>query len=160
MPIDPFIVRSEPSSAAGSSWLSRGIVVGLDGSEASHAALECALRLGVLAGCAVHAIAVWQPVPFGSWTTSLYQPAEDAAAVLTDAVGRACGDQVPDWFTATAAQGAPSDMLIEGSKNADLLIVGTRGRGKVTGLLLGSVSSRCVGKASCPVLVVNSAPAN
>jgi nucleotide-binding universal stress UspA family protein len=127
----------------------------VDGSQSSFEALQCALRLGALAGCTVRAIAVWQPVPFGSWTTSLYQPAADAAALLTAVVDRACGDDVPDWFTATTTQGAPSDVLIDGSKNADLLIVGTRGRGKVAGLLLGSVSSSCVGSATCPVLVVN-----
>jgi nucleotide-binding universal stress UspA family protein len=135
-------------------WLSRGIVVGVDGSDAAVEALRCALRLGELAACPVRAIAVWQPVPFGTWTKSLYQPAEDAAAVLTDAVDRVCGDHVPDWFTATTRQGTAGDVLVDGSKDADLLIVGTRGRGKVKGLLLGSVSSNCVGNATCPVLVV------
>jgi nucleotide-binding universal stress UspA family protein len=146
---------SNTSGAPGAPWLSRGIVVGVDGSDASIEALRCALRLGVLAGCTVRAIAVWQPVPFGSWTTPLSKPAEDAASVLIDAVGRTCADQVPEWFTATTRQGTAADVLNEESKDADLLIVGTRGRGKVKGLLLGSVSSSCLGTATCPVLVVN-----
>lgn len=136
-------------------WLSRGIVVGVDGSDASFEALRCALQLGELAGCTVRAIAVWQPVPFGSWTTSLSKPAEDAESALIEAVDRACGDDVPEWFTASPRQGSAADVLIKDSKDADLLIVGTRGRGKVKGLLLGSVSSSCVGNAACPVLVVN-----
>jgi nucleotide-binding universal stress UspA family protein len=147
-------VETSPA-AARVPWLSRGIIVGVDGSDASFEALRHALRLGQLAGCTVRAIAVWQPVPFGSWTTPLSKPARDAAAILTDAVGRACGDDVPEWFTATPRQGSAADVLIKDSKDADLLIVGTRGRGKVKGLLLGSVSSRCVGNAACPVLVVN-----
>jgi nucleotide-binding universal stress UspA family protein len=136
-------------------WLSRGIIVGVDGSESSVEALQRALRLGALAQTTVRAIAVWQPVPFGQWGTSVYKPAKDAAAILTTAVGRVCGDEVPEWFTAMAKQGSAANVLIEASTTADLLIVGTRGRAKVTGLLLGSVSSECLGRASCPVLVVN-----
>ena len=136
-------------------WLSRGIIVGVDGSESSVEALQCALRLGALAQTTVRAVAVWQPVPFGKWGTPVYKPAKDAAAILTTAVDRVCGDEVPEWFTALATQGAPADALVEASANADLLIVGTRGRAKVTGMLLGSVSSACLARASCPVLVVN-----
>ena len=147
-------VTSDHPGAPGAAWLSRGIIVGVDGSDSSFEALLCALRLGELAGCTVRAIAVWQPVPFGSWTTPLYKPANDAASILTDAVGRACGDQVPDWFTATPREGMAAAILVNDSKDADLLIVGTRGRGKVKGLLLGSVSSQCVGNAACSVLVV------
>ena len=155
MPTTTHNATSKHSGVPAAPWLSRGIVVGVDGSDASLEALRCALRLGELAGCTVRAIAVWQPVPFGSWTTPLSKPAEDAASVLIEAVGQACGDQVPQWFTATPRQGTAADVLINDSKDADLLIVGTRGRGKVKGLLLGSVSARCVGNATCPVLVVN-----
>jgi nucleotide-binding universal stress UspA family protein len=160
MSVTSLNAASNDSGAAGVPWLSHGIVVGVDGSDASIEALRCALRLGDLAGCPVRAIAVWQPVPFGSWTTPLSRPAEDAASVLIDAVGSACGDQVPEWFTATTRQGTAADVLNEESKVADLLIVGTRGRGKVKGLLLGSVSSSCLGNATCPVLVVNAALVN
>jgi nucleotide-binding universal stress UspA family protein len=135
-------------------WLSRGIVVGIDGSQASVEALRCALRLGALAQTTVRAVAVWQPLPFGSWGSSPYRPAKDAAAKLTLAVEEVCGNDVPDWFTAMPLEGTAADVLIECSAGADLLIVGTRGRTKMAGLLLGSVSSTCVGKASCPVLVV------
>lgn len=149
-------VMSSSASAPGAQWLSRGIIVGVDGSEASVEALRCALRLGALAGTTVSAIAVWQPVPFGMWTKSLYGPAKEAAAILTAAVDRVCGEDVPEWFTAMAKQGAAAKTLVDGSKDADLLIVGTRGRPKVAGILLGSVSSACVGQATCPVLIVNS----
>jgi nucleotide-binding universal stress UspA family protein len=160
MSVTSLTAAPNDSGATRARWLSRGIVVGVDGSDASIEALRCALRLGELAGCTVRAIAVWQPVPFGSWTTPLSRPAEDAASVLVDAVGGTCGDQVPEWFTATTRQGTAADVLNEESKDADLLIVGTRGRGKVKGLLLGSVSSSCLGTATCPVLVVNAASVN
>lgn len=142
--------------AGQSPWLARGIIVGIDGSESSVEALRCAVRLGELANTTVRAIAVWQPVPFGKWGTSVYQPVKEASAILTAAVGRVLGDNVPDWFTAMPKQGAAADALIEASATSDLLIVGTRGRGKVTGLLLGSVSSACLGRADCPVLVATS----
>jgi nucleotide-binding universal stress UspA family protein len=136
-------------------WLNRGIVVGIDGSDASVEALRCALRLGALASTTVRAVAVWQPVPFGKWGTPASLPAEDAAAILTRVVERVCGDRVPDFFTAMPKQGAPAEALIASAAGADLLIVGTRGRSKIAGLILGSVSAACVGGARCPVLVVN-----
>jgi nucleotide-binding universal stress UspA family protein len=50
--------------------------------------------------------------------------------------------------------GHPSEALIEASKTASLLVVGSRGHGAFTGMLLGSVSIHCVTSASCPVTVV------
>ena len=52
------------------------------------------------------------------------------------------------------AEGDPSESLIEASKGASLLVVGTKGRSPWTGLLLGSVSQRCAAAASCPVVLV------
>jgi nucleotide-binding universal stress UspA family protein len=51
-------------------------------------------------------------------------------------------------------EGHAAAVLVERSEGADLLVVGTRGHGRFTGMLLGSVSEHCVIHARCPVLVV------
>ena len=51
-------------------------------------------------------------------------------------------------------KGHPSPVLIEPSRGADLLVVGSRGHEEFVGMLLGSVSDHCVSNATCPVLVV------
>ena len=51
-------------------------------------------------------------------------------------------------------EGHPTEVLLEVAREADLLVVGSRGRGELAGLLLGSVSQRCAERASCPVVVV------
>ena len=52
------------------------------------------------------------------------------------------------------AEGDPAEALITAAKDADLLVLGTRGRTRLAGFLLGSVSSRCAAAAPCPVLLV------
>jgi nucleotide-binding universal stress UspA family protein len=54
-----------------------------------------------------------------------------------------------------AAEGQAAHVLLEEAKDADLLVVGSRGHGGFAGLLLGSVSQQCAHHASCPVVVVN-----
>jgi nucleotide-binding universal stress UspA family protein len=52
------------------------------------------------------------------------------------------------------AEGDPTESLLEASKDADLLVVGIRGRSPFAGLMLGSVSQACAAYASCPVVMV------
>ena len=53
-------------------------------------------------------------------------------------------------------EGHPAPVLVETSKDADLLVVGSRGHGEFVGMLIGSVSAYCVTNAHCPVLVYRS----
>jgi nucleotide-binding universal stress UspA family protein len=53
----------------------------------------------------------------------------------------------------TVAEGHAAPVLVEASKGADLLVVGSRGHGEFVGMLIGSVSEYCAGHAACPVLV-------
>lgn len=64
-------------------------------------------------------------------------------------------EETPEWVTAGTQKGRPADVLIERSKHAKMLALGTRGHGGFAGLLLGSVSAACTAHAQCPVLVVH-----
>lgn len=132
------------------------IVVGVDGSPSADEALRFALREASLRDATVKAVLVWSlpvvDVPSGM-LPSLYEDMQrDAEAVLEEAVARAGGAAAP--VERVTLEGPPARMLLEAAKGADLLVVGTRGRGGFKGLLLGSVSQQCLHHAPCPVVVV------
>lgn len=140
-----------------------GVLVAHDGS--AHA--DEALRAGVQ-----HAEALGWPVTVArAWTITTAPRPESATAgyvpPLTDfeaatlaelerdvaAVRRAHPDVI---ITATTVHGNPVERLLEASDRADLIVVGSRGRGGFRGLLLGSTSEQVVRHARCPVLVTRS----
>jgi nucleotide-binding universal stress UspA family protein len=134
------------------------IVVGVDGSPQSILALRWAQTLAPTLGAAITAVTAWHletivvPYAIDDW-----DPEADAQQLLADAVAEAFGEHMPEGFTALCQRGQPAQVLIEQSKSAGMLIVGSRGHGGFAGMLLGSVSSACAEHASCPVLVVHSA---
>ncbi|MGE0877721.1 MAG: universal stress protein [Acidimicrobiia bacterium] len=139
------------------------IVVGVDGSQNSHAALRWALEEANLRKVSVEAIAAWTPpalaFPMPETGAPLYvddEVIEATKKMLEDAVAEAHqeGDAAGVAVEAKVVRGAPGQVLLEASKSADLLVVGARGHGGFAELLLGSVSSQCVHHASCPVVVV------
>ncbi|MHB1172123.1 MAG: universal stress protein [Lacisediminihabitans sp.] len=65
------------------------------------------------------------------------------------------GDDRPSWFQAAVREGSTTQVLIEQSKGAEMLILGSRGHGGFVGLLLGSVSAACAEHAHCPVLIMH-----
>ena len=135
------------------------ILVGVDGSAQSVAALRFAAELGGRLGVAVHALTVWNhpTLLLGNYyyPESDITPEEDAQRVVEATMDAAFGTAVPDWVSAGSQRGRAADVLIERSRAAMMLAVGTRGHGGFTGLLLGSVSSACSAHARCPVLVVH-----
>ncbi|TQJ31321.1 universal stress protein [Microbacterium sp. SLBN-146] len=137
----------------------RSIIVGIDGSEPSRAALRYAAEIGPKLGLPVEAVVVWD-YPTLAWGDAYYYPESaeslrsNAERLLAVEVERAFPAGTPAWLRTGIRQGGAAHELIDASRDAAMLVVGTRGHGGFTGLLLGSVSSSCVSHAHCPVLVV------
>ncbi len=133
------------------------IVVGIDGSETSIEALRRAAGIARALGAPLEAIAVWH-VPVSMYDVYSpepgWSPDQEAATMLAETAEKVFGSELPEWFTAVTAPGTPAKVLIEASKDAEMLVVGSRGHGGFVGLLLGSVSSACVAHAHSPVLIV------
>lgn len=135
-----------------------GIVVGVDGSPLSVEPLRWAARLEPVVGGPIVAATVWQlPATsvMGAYPSLEWSPENDASELLKRALEEAYGDSPPAGLTTLVASGAAAHVLIENSRQARLLIVGSRGLGGFMGLLLGSVSAACAEHASCPVLVLH-----
>jgi nucleotide-binding universal stress UspA family protein len=79
-----------------------------------------------------------------------------AAEELTREVTDQLGESRPDLVTVRAVSGFPAKELIEASRDADLMVVGSRGAGGFAKLMVGSISSQVVEHAHCPVVVVPS----
>jgi nucleotide-binding universal stress UspA family protein len=141
-----------------------GITVGIDGSAHSTYALEWAIKEAAVRHTPVTVLTV-HLVPASGWTgnpITLPQDATDvekarqAAQELVLKVISQLGDAQPPSVTVRAISGFPAQELIEESRTADLVVVGSRGAGGFTRLMIGSVSSQVVHHAHCPVVVVPS----
>ncbi len=133
------------------------IVVGVDGSALSVVALQTARRLADLLHCRLEAVTVWSfPISLAAPVASTeWSPRVDAEEALNVAVLEAFGEDVPEGLRKVVVSGQPVQVLVEASKGAQMLVVGSRGRGGFAGLLLGSVSSAAAAHAHCPVLIVH-----
>lgn len=129
------------------------IVVGVDGSPASVSALRWAARQAELTGSTIDATISWgYPMQYGS--ELLYEGIDwGSLAHSTLATAIAEADLVME-INSVVVEGHPAQVLVAASADADLLVVGSRGRGGFAGLFLGSVSHYVTAHASCPVLVV------
>jgi nucleotide-binding universal stress UspA family protein len=133
------------------------IVVGVDGSEQSTVALSWAVRISATTGASIDAVTAWHfPLNSGwGYVPDAWDPETDATRCLTDSVDEAFGAERPAGLRLLVREGLPAKVLLEESKGATMLIVGSRGHGGFAGLLLGSVSATCAEHAKCPVLVVH-----
>ena|SRR6185437_2412203 len=130
------------------------IVVGVDSSPHSVAALRWALRQAESRSGEVVALFCWQ-LPFYGMPGGFDRNELEARAkaLLRQTVAAAVPQpRVP--LVTIVAEGDPTEALIEASKDANLLAVGTRGRTQYPGLMLGSVSQGCSAHANCPVVLV------
>lgn len=145
------------------------VVVGVDGSPGSRAALEHALedaarRRARLKVVAVVAPAEYLAIPYGMGAYGMGVPPLRSELLTTarDEAQRLVNDVVserPDIAARTpidvaVSTGTPAEVLLEASRDADLLVLGHRGRGGFTSALLGSVGLQCVLHADCPVTIV------
>ena len=133
------------------------IVVGVDGSDSSLAALEWAGRQAELTGATLELLTAWEwPTTYGApvGVPTDFDPAADARKVLEAAEERVLTAHPGLTVHATVVEGHPSPALVKASKDASLLVVGSRGHGEFAGMLLGSVGEHCATNAHCPVLVL------
>jgi nucleotide-binding universal stress UspA family protein len=132
------------------------IVVGIDGSDSSVGALGWAARQAEMTGGALEVVMTWDwPISYG-WTIPYpagFDPSESAQRVLDETVAAVRKEHPGLRLSSRLAEGHPAPILIEESKRATLLVVGSRGHGEFAGMLLGSVSEHCATHAHCPVLV-------
>ena len=139
-----------------------GIVVGIDGSGHSRQALEWAMQEAVIRRVPLKVITVHE-IGVGYWGSAIAYPGDhpvaehalQAARTEVDKVLGELGEQSPpESVTVQAVSGTPAEELINAARDADMLVVGTRGAGGFARLLLGSGSSQVAHHAHCPVVVV------
>ncbi|PVZ06306.1 universal stress protein [Actinomycetospora cinnamomea] len=137
------------------------IVVGIDGSVRSVEALRWAADMARLTGAEVHAVTAWEvPVTImlvPSYTEADY--AREARAVLDRAVAEVQESAADVKIEKHLVQQRPALVLGERAENAQMLVLGSHGRGDLPGMHLGSTASYCVHHAPCPVVVVRGRPA-
>ena len=151
--------------------MSGSIVVGVDGSDASSAALRWAADEARLRSASLVAVYAWsfvppQPIgdpgmlaiPAGDLPGQLDAESEAAKIALDDAVAGALGADPVD-VDRRLVEGDAGEALVAESKEAELVVVGSHGRSGFKAALLGSVSRHVVDHAACPVVVVKSSPA-
>ncbi|MFJ2058250.1 universal stress protein [Streptomyces sp. NPDC087908] len=128
------------------------LVVGIDGSESSRAALAWAFEEAELRHCAVRAIAVWQPPVFSLHSADTLFHSERRLLSETTA---GWAQKYPDVrLTHEVPIGSPVEMLSEAAEHALAVVVGRRGRGGYSGMRVGSVVHGLLHRAHCPVITV------
>jgi nucleotide-binding universal stress UspA family protein len=150
------VVRGdEPADA------SAPIVVGTDGSDCSLLALEYAFAQAAARGAALRVVHAYA-LPSSRWRP----PAEFEPEEITVAEQSALEQMLTGWrdkyptvpVTVEVVADTPGRVMVDASQGARLVVVGSRGRGGFTGLLLGSVGGQLIHHAHCPVIVVRELP--
>ena len=130
------------------------IVVGVDGSPQSIGALRYARTLAEALGHDLEALGAWQVrTTFEQYSPADWNPEADAREVLEEAVTEAFGSERPANLSLRLEMGPPAQVLLDASKTAAMIVVGTRGRGGFRGMIMGSVSSNVAAHAHCPVVI-------
>jgi nucleotide-binding universal stress UspA family protein len=138
-----------------------GIIVGVDGSGHSQRALEWAMKEAAVRETPLTAMTVHELIRgyFGgmvefSGDHTLAEKARQVVQAEVDSVANALGDSAPASVTVRVASGSVVEELVNAAKDADMLVVGSRGAGGFSRLMMGSVSSLVTQHATCPVVVI------
>jgi nucleotide-binding universal stress UspA family protein len=132
------------------------VVVGIDGSGHSVGVLRAAARAAAELGAQLEVVSAWQMLgTSGRFPLTMPDFQGELESVQQAALTAAFGDDPPAGMRRIVREARIATLLIERSREAALLVVGSRGRGGFPGLLLGSVSMSCIVHARCPVLVVH-----
>jgi len=132
------------------------VVVGVDASENGQIALRWALQQARLMGAELHAVTAWE-VSAAYGYVPMYTDVDlegDARKQQDTALAQVAEDAAGVDVVAKVVRGHAADALLDASRGADLLVVGSRGHGTFAGTLLGSVSQHCAQHARCPIVVV------
>ncbi len=134
---------------------SQTVVVGVDGSEESARALRWAAEYVQRVGGLVHAITVWhQPVQFGYRLPTSDAELEQRARESLDGIVSSVKSEFPAVeVKSRLLRGHVVDELVGLSHQADIMVMGNKGHGAFTGMMVGSVTLKLVHHARCPVLV-------
>ena len=132
------------------------IVAGIDGSSHSMAALTWAIDEARLRGLGLRIIFAFPTLVsfFGTTSHEFYPKVESEARTMFDEALAAAPPMDDLDVERILLPGNPSEILVDASRGASLLVVGSRGRGAFRGMLMGSVSTHAVHQAHCPVVVV------
>lgn len=130
------------------------VVVGVDGSDLSIKAVEWAQQYAAATGATLRLVTSWHwAATYGAPITyDGYDPSSDAETIAQKA--RAGVTLPPDRVEVVTREGQAGPVLVEASRGALALVVGSQGHSAVSKILLGSVSSYCVHHAGCPIVVV------
>ncbi len=140
----------------------RRIVVGVDNSAGSAEALRWALAHARLTGGSVEAVTAWQIPPMYAYAYGWTPTGIDDAGIiryaektLAETVAQVQGENDhPVPVTTRVMEGPAAQVLLNASKGAELMVLGSHGHGAFAGMLLGSVSQHCVQHATCPTVVI------
>ncbi len=147
------VVRGRPGAVDGP------VVVGTDGSDTAQRAVGVAFDEAATRSTSVLAVRAYTPsLPiWNAYTPSYVEDREERQAAEYEALRadiEPWADKYPGVaWAGTATDRIPADALVDASSTAQLVVVGTRGRGGFTGLLLGSVSLHVLHHAASPVLI-------
>jgi nucleotide-binding universal stress UspA family protein len=130
----------------------RPVLVGVDGSDQSRRALSWALQYASERGAAVEAIMTVPRTDDTAETRAMVHQAAAELQAVVDEVVAAAASAPP--VSSEVVEGDPAVVLVNASRNADLIVLGSHGMSRISNPALGSVSTACIRMGSCPVLVI------